>query len=106
MFEIQLGPAGAVMMAGRLDATQCEAALKFLDALAPLASVLQADLQFKNIEPGKFHRRPIERDKSRRVDAETLLDIRRFQHAPFHAHRAVRGRSDKPDRRQWAGRGQ
>jgi anti-anti-sigma factor len=33
MFEIQLGPAGEVMMAGRLDATQCETALKFLEGL-------------------------------------------------------------------------
>lgn len=33
MFEIQLGPAGEVLMAGRLDATQCDAALRFLDAL-------------------------------------------------------------------------
>ena len=34
MFEIQLGGAGEVVMAGRLDATQCDAALRFLDALA------------------------------------------------------------------------
>jgi anti-anti-sigma factor len=33
MFEIQLGPAGEVVMAGRLDATQCDTALRFLDAL-------------------------------------------------------------------------
>jgi anti-anti-sigma factor len=33
MFDIQLGPAGEVVMAGRLDATQCDAALKFLEAL-------------------------------------------------------------------------
>ena len=30
MFDIQLGPLGEVVMAGRLDATQCEAALQFL----------------------------------------------------------------------------
>jgi anti-anti-sigma factor len=33
MFEIHLGPAGEVVMAGRLDATQCEAALRFLNGL-------------------------------------------------------------------------
>jgi anti-anti-sigma factor len=33
MFEIHLGPAGEVVMAGRLDATQCEAALQFLNGL-------------------------------------------------------------------------
>ena len=33
MFEIQIDPTGAVAMSGRLDATQCEAALKFLDGL-------------------------------------------------------------------------
>jgi anti-anti-sigma factor len=33
MFEIHLGPSGEVVMAGRLDATQCEAALQFLNAL-------------------------------------------------------------------------
>src|SRR5258705_13758275 len=44
MFEIQLGPTGAVMMAGRLDATQCEAALKFLDGLAAQAEPRAIDL--------------------------------------------------------------
>jgi anti-anti-sigma factor len=34
MFEIQLGAAGEVVMAGRLDATHCDAALRFLDVLA------------------------------------------------------------------------
>jgi len=33
MFEIQLGTAGEVVMVGRLDATQCEVALQFLNAL-------------------------------------------------------------------------
>jgi anti-anti-sigma factor len=33
MFEIQLGPGGEVVMAGRLDATQCDAALQFLNGL-------------------------------------------------------------------------
>ena len=75
-----------------------------MDALALLASVLQADLQLENVEPGKFRRRPIERDKSRRFDTETLLYIRRFQRTAFYTHRTVRGRSHKPDRRQWASR--
>ena len=44
MFEIQLGPEGSVMMAGRLDATQCEAALKFLDGLAALPEPRVIDL--------------------------------------------------------------
>ncbi|MBS0578806.1 MAG: STAS domain-containing protein [Proteobacteria bacterium] len=30
MFDIQLSPSGEVVMTGRLDATQCEAALQFL----------------------------------------------------------------------------
>ena len=34
MFDIHQGPAGEVIMSGRLDATQCDVALKFLDALA------------------------------------------------------------------------
>jgi stage II sporulation protein AA (anti-sigma F factor antagonist) len=34
MFAIRLGPAGEVVMAGRLDATQCAAALEFLNGLA------------------------------------------------------------------------
>jgi len=33
VFEIQLGAAGEVVMVGRLDSTQCEAALQFLNAL-------------------------------------------------------------------------
>jgi anti-anti-sigma factor len=44
MFEIQLGPAGSVMMAGRLDATHCEAALEFLDGLAAQAEPRVIDL--------------------------------------------------------------
>jgi anti-anti-sigma factor len=44
MFEIQLGPAGAVMMAGRLDATQCDAALKFLNGLVAQAGPRVIDL--------------------------------------------------------------
>jgi anti-anti-sigma factor len=34
MFEIQLGAAGQVVMAGRLDATQSDAALTFLNGVA------------------------------------------------------------------------
>jgi stage II sporulation protein AA (anti-sigma F factor antagonist) len=33
MFEIQRGPAGEVMMSGRLDAGHCDAALSFLAAI-------------------------------------------------------------------------
>jgi anti-anti-sigma factor len=33
MFDIGLGPAGEVTMAGRLDGTQCDAALKFMNGL-------------------------------------------------------------------------
>jgi anti-anti-sigma factor len=44
MFDIQLGPAGEVMMAGRLDATQCDAALQFLNGLAAQAEPRTIDL--------------------------------------------------------------
>jgi anti-anti-sigma factor len=33
MFDIHVGSSGEVVMAGRLDATQCESALQFLNAL-------------------------------------------------------------------------
>ena len=46
MFEIQLGPAGEVVMAGRLDATQCDAALKFLNELAELRVIDLARLDY------------------------------------------------------------
>lgn len=39
MFDIKLGPSGEVVMTGRLDATQAEAALQFLDT-APEARVI------------------------------------------------------------------
>jgi stage II sporulation protein AA (anti-sigma F factor antagonist) len=39
MFEIKLGPSGEIVMTGRLDATQAEAALHFLEA-APEARVI------------------------------------------------------------------
>ena len=34
MFEIRIADDGAVVLAGRLDASQCEKALQFLDAVA------------------------------------------------------------------------
>ena len=34
MFEIRVGEDGEVVMTGRLDAAQCDRALKFLDAVA------------------------------------------------------------------------
>ena len=34
MFEIRVGEGGEVVMTGRLDAAQCDKALKFLDAVA------------------------------------------------------------------------
>jgi anti-anti-sigma factor len=46
MFEIQLGPSGEVVMAGRLDATQCDAALRFLDGLADLRVIDLARLEY------------------------------------------------------------
>jgi anti-anti-sigma factor len=39
MFDIKLGPSGEVLMTGRLDAAQAEAALHFLDA-APEAHLI------------------------------------------------------------------
>ncbi len=33
MFQIHLGPGGEVVLSGRLDATQCDAALQFLNEL-------------------------------------------------------------------------
>ena len=33
MFDIGLGPQGEVIMAGRLDGSQCDAALKFMNSL-------------------------------------------------------------------------
>ena len=46
MFEIGLGPAGEVTMAGRLDGTQCDAALKFLNAVPHLQVIDLAQLQY------------------------------------------------------------
>jgi anti-anti-sigma factor len=46
MFEIQLGPSGEVVMAGRLDATQCDAALRFLDTVAEPRVIDLARLEY------------------------------------------------------------
>jgi anti-anti-sigma factor len=40
MFEIRLGPEGEVLMVGRLDATQCDAALSFLGALPAAPGII------------------------------------------------------------------
>ena len=50
MFEIQMGPAGEVVMAGRLDATQCDAALKFLE---PSRSCESSTSDGLNISPAR-----------------------------------------------------
>ena len=46
MFEIQLGPSGEVVMAGRLDATQCDAALRFLNGVAEPRVIDLARLEY------------------------------------------------------------
>jgi anti-sigma B factor antagonist len=46
MFKIHLGPSGEVVMAGRLDATQCDAALEFLNALAAPRVIDLAQLEY------------------------------------------------------------
>jgi anti-anti-sigma factor len=46
MFEIQLGDAGEVVMAGRLDATHCDAALRFLNVLAEPRIIDLARLEY------------------------------------------------------------
>jgi anti-anti-sigma factor len=46
MFEIQLGPSGEVVMAGRLDAGQCDAALRFLEAVAEPRVIDLARLEY------------------------------------------------------------
>jgi anti-anti-sigma factor len=46
VFKIQLGPEGEVVMAGRLDATQCDAVLKFLDALAQPQVIDLTELEY------------------------------------------------------------
>jgi anti-anti-sigma factor len=46
MFEIQLGPSGEVVMVGRLDATHCDAALRFLNALSEPRVIDLARLEY------------------------------------------------------------
>jgi anti-anti-sigma factor len=46
MFEVQLGPSGEVVMAGRLDATQCDAALQFLNGVAEPRVIDLARLEY------------------------------------------------------------
>ena len=46
MFEIQLGPSGEVVMAGRLDATQCDAALRFLNTVVEPRVIDLARLEY------------------------------------------------------------
>src|SRR3984957_5775792 len=46
MFGIQLGSAGQVVMAGRLDATQCDTALRFLNALPEPGVIDLARLEY------------------------------------------------------------
>jgi anti-anti-sigma factor len=46
MFEIHLGPSGEVVMAGRLDATQCDAALRFLNGVAEPRVIDLARLEY------------------------------------------------------------
>jgi anti-anti-sigma factor len=46
MFEIRQSAPGEVTMAGRLDATQCEAALKLLNEIAGLRAIDFARLEY------------------------------------------------------------
>jgi anti-anti-sigma factor len=46
MFDIRMGPAGEVIMAGRLDGTQCDAALKFMNGLPQPQVVDLAQLEY------------------------------------------------------------
>ncbi len=46
MFEIRLGEQGEVVMAGRLDAAQCDKALQFLDGVAAPQVVDLAGLDY------------------------------------------------------------
>jgi len=46
MFEIQMGPAGEVVMAGRLDATQCDTALGFLNTVPQLRVIDLGRLEY------------------------------------------------------------
>ena len=46
MFEIHLGPSGEVVMAGRLDANECDRALQFLNGLAEPRIIDLAGLEY------------------------------------------------------------
>jgi anti-anti-sigma factor len=46
MFDIHVGPAGEVVMAGRLDATQCEGALQFLNDVPEPRIIDMAGLEY------------------------------------------------------------
>jgi|ERR1700683_1306559 len=46
MFDIHLGPQGEVLMAGRLDATQCDAALSFLNGVPAPRVIDLAGLEY------------------------------------------------------------
>jgi anti-anti-sigma factor len=46
MFEIRLGASGEVVMAGRLDATRCDAALQFLERLPDLRVIDLGSLEY------------------------------------------------------------
>jgi anti-anti-sigma factor len=46
MFDIHLGPANEVVMSGRLDATQCDSALQFLNGLPAPGVIDLAGLEY------------------------------------------------------------
>jgi anti-anti-sigma factor len=46
MLDIHLGPEGEVVMIGRLDAAECEAALRFLEALSDPRIIDLARLEY------------------------------------------------------------
>lgn len=46
MFDIHLKPSGEIVMRGRLDATQCDAALRFLEGVAAPRVVDLAGLEY------------------------------------------------------------
>jgi anti-anti-sigma factor len=46
VFDIHLGPSGEIMMSGRLDSTQCDAALQFLEGVAEPLIIDLARLEY------------------------------------------------------------
>jgi anti-sigma B factor antagonist len=46
VFDIHLKPSGEIVMTGRLDATQCDAALRFLEGVAAPRVVDLAGLEY------------------------------------------------------------